>query len=168
MRPGQIEYVLQIAMDVAQRSTCLRRKYGAVIVDRRGHIISTGYNGQPHGVAHCAVCYRKSHNIPAGQRYELCRSIHAEVNALLIPSMDACEGGVMYISGADYETGQPISAIPCTMCWRIILNTPLKAICAWMRGTTPEIMPLDRVRSRYPEVIVEGVTDAFWIRYDQA
>lgn len=168
MRPGKIEYFLQIAMDVARRSTCLRRNYGAVIVDRRGHIISTGYNGQPHGVEHCTVCYRKIHNIPAGQRYELCRSIHAEVNALLIPSMDACEGGVMYLAGYEYETGHPIPAIPCTMCWRVILNTPLEAICAWMRGTTPEIMPLERVRSRCPEVILQGITETFWTRYDQA
>jgi len=104
--------------------------------------------------------------VPPGERYELCRSVHAEVNALLIPSMDACEGGVMYIAGFDHNTGNEIIALPCTMCWRILLNTPLEAICAWMRGEKPEWMPLERVRRRCPEVIVEGVTPGFWDRYD--
>ena len=115
---------------------------------------------------HCRFCYRKVNDIPPGERYELCRSIHAEVNALLIPSMDACEEGVLYIAGFDHETGVPIKAIPCTMCWRIILNTPLKAICAWMRGTTPEALYLDVIRRRCPNVIIEGITEEFWVNYD--
>jgi len=163
-----MEYFLRIAFDVARRSTCLRRNYGAVIVDKRGHIISTGYNGQPHGIEHCKSCYRKDMGIPPGQRYELCRSIHAEVNALLIPTMDACEDGIMYIAGFDYETREEITAIPCTMCWRIILNTPLRAICGWMRDDAPEYLPLEIVREVCPEVIIEGVTDEFWRKYDRA
>ncbi|MCD6335821.1 MAG: cytidine deaminase [Candidatus Latescibacteria bacterium] len=168
MRPDKMEYFLSIALNVARRSTCLRRNYGAVIVDKRGHIISTGYNGQPHGVAHCQVCYRQEHHVPPGERYELCRSIHAEMNALLIPSMEACEEGVMYLAGFDHTTGKEIIARPCTMCWRIILNTPLEAISSWMRGDKPERMPLRRVRERCPDVIVEGVTLDFWERYDRS
>jgi len=166
MRPEKTDYFLQIALDVAKRSTCLRRNYGAVVVDKRGHIISTGYNGQPHDVEHCRLCYRKVNDIPPGERYELCRSVHAEVNALLIPSMDACEDGILYVAGFDHESLEPIKAIPCTMCWRIILNTPLRAICAWMRDRASEVLYLDAIRERCPDVIVEGVTQDFWTKYD--
>ena len=122
MRISKNDYYLNIAREVAQRSTCLRRKYGAIIVNN-DQIIATGYNGSPRGEINCCdigICERQRLNINPGERYELCKSVHAEQNACLHAGRNAAIGGTMYLVGIDVETGEQIPGEPCLMCSRII------------------------------------------------
>ncbi len=122
MRISKDEYYLNIAREVAQRSTCLRRKYGAVIV-KNDSIIATGYNGSPRGETNCCdigICERERLQIKAGERYELCKSVHAEMNACLHAGRDRAMGGIIYLVGIDGKTGQTIAGEPCMMCARIL------------------------------------------------
>lgn len=128
-RPKWDEYFLNIAKSVAQRSTCLRRKYGAVVA-KDNSIVSTGYNGAARGVKDCmeaGKCTRMELEIPHGQRYELCHSVHAEANAIIRASAEEMDKATIYISGTDSETGECDSA-PCMMCKRMILNAGLKRV----------------------------------------
>ena len=113
-RPNWDEYFLELADLVASRSTCIRRQVGAVLV-RNERIISTGYNGAPRGLGHCLDlgCLRESMGIPSGQRYELCRGVHAEQNAII----NAAYYGVATQGGILYCTHQP-----CIICARMIIN----------------------------------------------
>jgi dCMP deaminase len=123
-RTGKDDYYLGIADSVLRRSTCLRRKYGAIIV-KADEIISTGYNGAPRGRANCSdlgFCTREHLNIPPGERYELCRSVHAEQNAIISCSRRDMLGATLYLVGRDAKTAQIIGAAPCTLCRRFILN----------------------------------------------
>ncbi len=131
-RPTKDEYYLKIALEVAQRGTCLRRVYGAVIVNN-DKIVSTGYNGAPRGTPNCidlGKCYRKEKKIPSGQHYELCRSVHAEANAVIHAAYEQMNGGKMYIACQVIETegGLHASAGPCMMCQRLIINAGIKEI----------------------------------------
>lgn len=117
-RPSWITYFALIASTVSSRSTCLRRQVGAVIV-RDKWILSTGYNGTPMGEEHCVVCERERLGIKPGERYELCKSVHAEANAII----QAARHGVA-IDGADiYVTDKP-----CFMCRRMIVNAGIKNV----------------------------------------
>ncbi|MEA3507660.1 MAG: cytidine/deoxycytidylate deaminase family protein [Synergistota bacterium] len=119
-RPGWDAYFMSIAAVVSTRSTCLRRKVGAVIVkDRR--IISTGYNGAPRGVLHCAEtgCLREKLGIPSGERHEICRGSHAEVNAIA----QAAAVGASTSGGALYCTHEP-----CSFCTKAVINAGLVKI----------------------------------------
>jgi len=131
-RTGKDDYYLSIADSVQSRSTCLRRKYGAIIV-KADEIISTGYNGAPRGRKNCCdlgFCTREHLNIPAGERYELCRSVHAEQNAIISCSRRDMLGSVIYLVGRDAKTNEIINAAPCTLCRRFILNAGIeKVIC---------------------------------------
>jgi dCMP deaminase len=105
-RNGKEEYYLGIAEAVAKDSTCNRRKYGAVIV-KNNRIIATGYNGAPEKVMNCCdvqFCLREELHIPPGQRYELCRSVHAEQNALLTAAREDMLGSILYLVGIDVKT----------------------------------------------------------------
>jgi len=120
IRPGWDEYFLKISHLVSQRSTCLRRAVGAVIVkDRR--ILATGYNGAPTGLPHCAVsgCLRQKFKIPSGTRHELCRGSHAEMNAIL----QAAYYGIDISDGTLYVTNQP-----CILCAKMIVNARIEKI----------------------------------------
>lgn len=121
-------YYLDIAETVMERSTCRRAHYGALIV-RNDEIVSTGYNGAPRGRANCidlGYCIREQWNIPSGQRYELCRSVHAEANAIISAARSECIGGTIYLVGRDTATGQLIEQQdPCPMCRRMIINAGL-------------------------------------------
>ena len=123
-RPSKDEYFLDIAAAVAKRSTCLRRQYGAVIV-KRGRIIATGYNGSAQGIEHCTdrgVCWREAHGIPHGERYEKCRAVHAETNAIVAGYLDGMYGATLYLVG--FENGERLAnARPCEMCSRLIRNS---------------------------------------------
>jgi dCMP deaminase len=123
MRPSWDEYFMEIARQVATRSTCLRRVVGAVIV-REKRILSTGYNGAPRGLRHCeeAGCLREQLNIPSGQRQEICRGLHAEQNAIIQAALHgiSVEGGTMVVTHQ-----------PCITCAKMIVNSGiLRVVCA--------------------------------------
>jgi dCMP deaminase len=119
-RPGWDEYFLGIARLVSKRSTCLRRKVGALVVCNR-RILATGYNGTPSGIRHCGDvgCLRLKHHIPSGQRHELCRGLHAEQNVLLQASLH----GISLKDGTLYVTNQP-----CLICAKMIINAGIKEV----------------------------------------
>ncbi len=136
-RPSKDEYYLNIAREVCRRGTCLRRQYGAVIVND-DQIVSTGYAGAPRGVANCVdlgVCLRQQLDIPAGQRYELCRSVHAEMNAVIHASRAQTLGATLYLAGMEVATGQPTERPePCLLCRRVIVNAGIARVVVRPRG----------------------------------
>lgn len=124
-------YYLDIAETVLERSTCLRRQYGAIIV-RNDEIVATGYNGAPRGRKNCSdlgYCVREQMRVPRGERYELCRSVHAEANAIISASRNECIGGDIYLVGHDAKTGAILpDATSCSMCRRMIINAGLRRV----------------------------------------
>ncbi len=130
-RRDKHNYYLDIAETVLERGTCLRRNYGAIIV-KHDEIISTGYTGSPRRRKNCidlGECRRQKMNIPRGQRYELCRSVHAEANAIISASRNNMLGSVMYIVGKDAETSEYIeNASSCAMCKRLIINAGIDKV----------------------------------------
>lgn len=131
MRNDKESYYLEIAESVAKRGTCLRRNYGAIIV-KNDSIIATGYTGAPRGRKNCCdvgYCVRTKLNVPRGQRYELCRSVHAEANAIISASRENMIGATMYVFGIDYDTQKPIyDADSCSMCKRLIINAGITRV----------------------------------------
>ena len=128
-RPDWDEYFIGIAKAVATRATCLRRRYGAVIT-KDNIIVSTGYNGAPSGMKDClevGKCTRKELQVPHGERYELCHSVHAEANAIIRASVDELRGATIYISGIDDDNDECLSE-PCMMCKRMILNSSMAKV----------------------------------------
>ena len=126
------EYYLGIAKEVAQRSTCFRRSIGAIII-RDDQIISTGYVGAPRKTRDSfehGQCLRDKLNIPHGQRYELCRSVHAEQNAIINAARAGVSllGGDMYIYGSVFGEDEPINAFPCFICKKMIINAGLNRV----------------------------------------
>ena len=130
-RTDKINYYLDIAETVSKRSTCMRRKYGAIIV-LNDEIISTGYNGAPRGRKNCVDlghCTRDTLGIPSGERYELCRSVHAEQNAIISAARRDCIGATLYLAGRNSKTGALLSdTMPCSMCRRFIINSGIKQV----------------------------------------
>lgn len=129
LRPGWDDYFINIAKAVSTRATCLRRRYGAVIT-KENIIVSTGYNGAPSGMKDCLEvnkCTRTELQIPHGERYELCHSVHAEANAIIRASADELKGATIYISGSDNGAGECLSE-PCMMCKRMILNSQIARV----------------------------------------
>ena len=130
-RPSKTEYYLEIAEVVAKRGTCLRRNFGAVVVND-DQIISTGYAGAPRGVENCidiGECYRKEKKIKEGQRYELCRSVHAEMNAIIHASRRQLMNGTLYLVGISKDSGEYVqNAEPCKMCKRMIINAGIENV----------------------------------------
>lgn len=124
-------YYLDIAQTVLERSTCLRRCYGAIIV-QNDEIVATGYNGAPRGRKNCVdlgYCVREQMQVPRGQRYELCRSVHAEANAIISASRNECIGGDLYLVGKDAKTGQILGdATSCSMCRRMVINAGIRRV----------------------------------------
>ena len=130
-RRDKINYYLDIAETVAKRSTCLRRHYGAVIVNH-DEIVSTGYVGAPRGRQNCSDinrCIRMELKIPRGQRYELCRSVHAEANAIISASREKMIGAAMYLVGTEASTGEYIvNSNSCSMCKRMVINAGIETV----------------------------------------
>ncbi len=124
-RPDKIHYYLDIAQTVAKRSTCLRKHFGAILV-KNDIIISTGYNGAPRGRKNCddlGRCLRDELNIPRGERYELCRSVHAEANAIIAADRDKMLGATLYMACVDPKTGALVpNTCSCMMCKRMVIN----------------------------------------------
>ena len=129
MRPEWDDYFIEIAKVVSSRSTCLRRRYGAVIVKDRV-IISTGYNGSPRGIKNCIdlnKCIRQEQNIPSGERYELCEAVHAEQNAIINGPPERMKGAIIYIAGFE-EDDSFASGRPCKLCDRMIRNSQISEV----------------------------------------
>ena len=131
-RISKDDHFLMIAEAVAQRGTCLRRKFGAIIVNADGHIVSTGYVGAPRGRQNCCdlgTCYRMKHNIPSGERYEKCRSVHAEMNAIIQASSEEMKFSTLYLVGIE-NNGTYTNADCCAMCKRMIINAGINRVIA--------------------------------------
>ena len=130
-RTSKENYYLDIAQTVAERSTCLRKHFGAIIV-KNDIIISTGYNGTPRGRKNCSdinYCMRDELNIPRGERYELCRSVHAEANAIISASRRDMLGSTLYLVGRDSVTHELLhDATSCSMCRRQIINAGITRV----------------------------------------
>ena len=130
-RRDKNNYYLDIAEAVSQRGTCLRRLYGAVIV-KNDEIISTGYVGAPRGRKNCSdlgYCVRNKLNIPRGERYELCRSVHAEANAIISASRDKMIDATLYLVGLEVPDYSYVkNACCCSMCKRTIINAGIKNV----------------------------------------
>ena len=164
-RTSKQNYYLDIADSVLERSTCLRRKYGAIIV-RNDEIISTGYNGAPRGRRNCSDlgrCTRESLNIPSGERYELCRSVHAEANAIISASRRDMIGATIYLVGRDARTGELLNdATSCSMCRRMVINSGLEKVVIRRTETEFEVVPVaewveedDLLMPRDPDAILD-------------
>lgn len=128
MRPTKDQYYMNLAKEVSSRATCLRRKYGAVIV-KDDTVIATGYNGSPRGERNCCdkgSCIRQEQKIPAGERYELCCALHAEHNACLEAGRKATIGAKLFLYGQDAKTGTPVEGKPCAMCLRTLKNAGIR------------------------------------------
>jgi len=130
-RISKENYYLDIAQTVASRSTCLRKKYGAIIV-KNDEIVSTGYCGAPRGRKNCCdmgYCLRQKMNIPRGERYEMCRSVHAEANAMLSAPRELMLGATMYQACVDPDTGEVIGDIDsCQMCKKLLINAGIEKV----------------------------------------
>lgn len=130
-RVSKHNYYLDIAQTVSERSTCLRRRYGAIIV-KNDVIISTGYNGAPRGRQNCTDigrCYREHLGIPRGERYELCRSVHSEANAIISASRENMLGSSLYMCCTDPGTGDIMSGTnSCMMCKKLIINAGIEKV----------------------------------------
>ena len=153
-RRDKINYYLDIAQTVLERGTCLRRNVGAILV-KNDVIISTGYAGAPRGRANCSdlgFCRREQLGIPRGQRYELCRSVHAEANALISASRERMIGASLYLTGVDARTGEYVEKSSCcSMCKRMVINAGIEHV--YIRDT----------KNEYRKVDVED-----WIREDES
>lgn len=130
-RITKTNYYLDIAQTVSERSTCLRKRYGAIIV-KNDVIVSTGYNGAPRGRQNCSemlFCLREKMQIPRGERYELCRSVHAEANAIISASREQMLGGTLYICCTDPADGAVVpDTCSCMMCKRMIINAGIATV----------------------------------------
>ena len=147
-------YYLDIAETVLERATCLRRCYGAIIV-KNDEIVATGYNGAPRGRKNCTdmgYCTREELGVPSGERYELCRSVHAEANAIISAARSDIIGGTLYLVGRDAKTGTLLpDATSCSMCRRFIINAGIERVV------------IRRTKTEFSVVHVED-----WIREDDS
>ena len=145
-RISKENYYLDIAETVLERATCLRRVYGAIIV-KNDEIISTGYNGAPRGRANCVdmgYCSREAMNVPRGERYELCRSVHAEANAIISASRRDMVGCTIYLVGRNAATGELLpDATSCLMCRRMVINAGLERVVIRRTKTEFEVVPVE-------------------------
>ena len=143
-RVSKHNYYLDIAQTVAERSTCLRKMYGAIIV-KNDVIVSTGYNGAPRGRKNCTdlgICMRDKLNIPRGERYEMCRSIHSEANAIIAASREQMLGSTLYMACVDPKTGELVPGTSsCMMCKRQIINAGIAKVV--IRDTKEDFRVID-------------------------
>lgn len=131
IRPSKISYYLNIAKEVSTRATCLRRKYGAVLI-KNDVIIATGYNGSPRGTKNCidmGECRREKLNIPRGQCYEMCRSLHAEQNCIINASRNDMIDSDLYLYGINVDTNDVVNDLDsCQLCKKMIINAGIKRV----------------------------------------
>ena len=140
-------YYLDIAETVLERSTCLRRCYGAIIV-KNDEIVSTGYNGAPRGRKNCmdlGYCTREAMNVPSGERYELCRSVHAEMNAIISAARRDTLGATLYLAGREAKSGELLhDATSCSMCRRLIINAGIDTVVTRNRQGVIRAVPVQQ------------------------
>lgn len=145
-RVSKENYYLDIAQTVAERSTCLRKRYGAIIV-KNDTIVSTGFNGAPRGRQNCSdigFCMRDKLNIPRGERYEMCRSVHAEANAVIAASREQMLGAVLYMVGIDAKTDELISdSTSCMMCKRMVINAGIEKVIVRQTKDTYKVIDVE-------------------------
>ena len=157
-RISKENYYLDIAETVLERATCLRRVYGAIIV-KNDEIISTGYNGAPRGRKNCVdmgFCTREAMQVPRGERYELCRSVHAEANAIISASRRDMIGSTLYLVGRDAQTHELLTnATSCSMCRRQVINAGIERVIIRTGDDTFNIVDVDEW--------VKNDDSAFWI-----
>lgn len=137
-------YYLDIALTASGMSTCLRRNYGAVIV-KNDRIVSTGFNGAPHGVAKCTdvkLCERERLKVPKGERYELCVASHAEENAIIMASKEEMSGATIYIAGHEANSNNLANPAPCKLCQKMIRNSGITRIVGLVGGIPTEFPDL--------------------------
>ena len=143
-RISKENYYLNIAETVIGRATCLRRCYGAIIV-KNDEIVATGYNGAPRGRKNCmdlGYCTREAMNVPSGERYELCRSVHAEMNAIISAARRDTLGATLYLAGREAKSGELLhDATSCSMCRRLIINAGIERVV--IRDTRTEYRVVD-------------------------
>lgn len=146
-RIDKVNYYLDIAQTVSERSTCLRRQYGAIIVNH-DEIVSSGYNGAPRGRRNCAdlnCCTREELKIPSGERYELCRSVHAEANAIISASRQEMLGATLYMACVDPASGELIpGSTSCSMCRRQIINAGIERVVIRDTPETFRVVEVER------------------------
>ncbi|WP_050697308.1 deoxycytidylate deaminase [Anaeromassilibacillus senegalensis] len=137
-RTDKENYYLDIAETVSERGTCLRRNFGAIIV-HNDEIVSTGYNGAPRGRKNCidtGICIRESLGIPRGERYEVCRAVHAEANAIISAARRDMIGSTLYLVGKDAKTGEYVeNPSSCSMCKRQIINAGIARVVIRLNKT---------------------------------
>jgi dCMP deaminase len=166
-RPSKIEYYLGLALTIAERSPCSRRRFGAIIV-KDDAIVSTGYNGPARGSTNCEIgCIKELLNLPHGSRYEFCPAIHAEENAIINAARNGVSviGGTLYISGFDAKTLEKVEASPCQRCKRVLINAGIKrAVIGLSCGFYRQIDVEEWVREdkkNYEDVLREHSKDLY-------
>lgn len=146
-RVDKHNYYLDIAETVIERGTCLRRNFGAIVV-KNDEIVSTGYTGAPRGRANCCNlgrCIRQELKVPRGERYELCRSVHAEANCIISASRQEMIDATMYLVGKEVDTGELIpDASSCSMCKRMIINSGIKEVIIRNSKTEYIVVPVSK------------------------
>lgn len=153
-RIDKINYYLDIAETVLKRGSCIRRNFGAVIVNN-DQIISSGYTGAPRGRKNCMdinCCVRRKFNVPRGERYEMCRSVHAEANAIIHASREKMLGSTLYLVGKEATTAKYVeNASPCSMCKRMIINSGIEQVIIRRNNVKFDIVPV-----------------TYWIEHDES
>lgn len=153
-RVDKNNYYLDIAETVLERGTCIRRKFGCTII-KNDEVVSTGYAGAPRGRKNCSdlnYCAREKLNIPRGERYEMCRSVHAEQNAIISASRKDLIGSTLYLVGKDSKTNAYVeNAMPCILCKRFIINAGIKEVI------------IRENKNEYTNVLVDD-----WIKNDES
>lgn len=144
-RIDKINYYLDIAEATLERGTCLRRNFGAILV-KNDEIISTGYVGSPRGRKNCSdlkYCTRERLNVPRGERYELCRSVHAEQNAIISAPRKDMIDSTLYLVGKNYNDDKYVeNARPCALCKRMIINAGIKEVVIRNTKTDYTVIPV--------------------------
>ncbi len=157
-RRDKTNYYLDLAEVALERSTCLRRKWGAVIV-KNDEIISSGYNGAPRGRKNCIdlnYCMREKLNIPRGERYEMCRSVHAEANAIISAARKDTIGATLYMVGKEATNEEYVkNACSCSMCKRMIINAGIEKVI--VRNTKDEYTEMPVINFVENDDSLEGV-----------
>lgn len=145
-RINKENYYLDIAQTVLERGTCMRRNFGAIIV-KNDQIVSSGYTGAPRGRKNCSDvghCTREVLNIPRGERYELCRSVHAEANAIIHAARNDMIGATLYLVGREASSGEYVKdTCSCSMCKRLIINAGIRFVVVRIDKTNFKTIDVD-------------------------